>query len=163
MATSNKTKNGAAAATTAEAKPVSEPAAAAAGTAATATTATPSTAKQKIMVPRKQLPTISHMLLHGAPESQGREKTWTEIVGFPLVLLVLFVISFYIFLNSPPSKYPPGRYRLPQSKNKMVMPESMMKEQAMMAQQQRELHMQQRASAAEEATPKMETEVKEEF
>jgi hypothetical protein len=137
MGTSKKTEKAAAAAT--EAAKTSESAAS-----TDTTTATP-TAK-KIMVKRKELPSIGHMLIHGAPESQGREKTWAEIVAFPLVLLVLFVISFYIFLNSPPSKYPPGRYRLPQSQ----MPASMIKE-ALSQQQQ----------ATSQATPK--TEVQEEF
>lgn len=51
--------------------------------------------------PRKELPSIQHMLIHGAPESQGKPVTFWGVAGFPLALLITFVVSLYIFQMAP--------------------------------------------------------------
>ena len=53
---------------------------------------------------KREMPSIQHMLVHGAPESQGRPKTWTETIGYPLVLAILFFVSFLIFVHAPHAK-----------------------------------------------------------
>lgn len=50
---------------------------------------------------RKDLPSIQHMLVHGAPESQGKPTTFWSIIAFPLALLLTFVVSLYIFEIAP--------------------------------------------------------------
>jgi len=46
------------------------------------------------------------MLAHGAPEDdENRPKTWTELIVFPLILALLFVLTLHLFLKYvPPSK-----------------------------------------------------------
>lgn len=46
---------------------------------------------------RKKLPSVEYLLKHGDPETSHLPKTWCEIVGYPLVLAMLFagiVIDF---------------------------------------------------------------------
>uniref|UniRef100_A0A7S1UZZ2 Uncharacterized protein n=1 Tax=Grammatophora oceanica TaxID=210454 RepID=A0A7S1UZZ2_9STRA len=50
---------------------------------------------------KKELPGVGEMLAYGAPEDQGREKTWCEIIGYPLALAVTFAISLLIFHHAP--------------------------------------------------------------
>jgi len=84
---------------------------------------------------RKDLPSISHMLAHGAPESQGRPKTWKEIIGYPLALAVVFLISLLIFHHAPHhlSKQPKRKFSLPKKNNRApqqqqtTVPKDMMK------------------------------------
>jgi hypothetical protein len=54
--------------------------------------------------PKNDLPNIGDMLKYGSPESQGRQRTWLETIGYPLGLAVLFFLSFIIFLNAPHHK-----------------------------------------------------------
>ena len=76
--------------------------------------------KYKYRAPKKDLPSINHMLAHGAPGDENRPRTWLELIGYPAALVLLFCISFAIFLWVNPienSRYPRGRFSLPK-KNK---------------------------------------------
>lgn len=57
--------------------------------------------KYKYRPARKDLPSITHMLAHGAPESEGKPKTWLQLIGYPLALVIVFVISFATFQMAP--------------------------------------------------------------
>lgn len=73
----------------------------------------------KYRAPKKDLPSISHMLAHGAPEDEGRPRTWLESIGYPLILVILFCVSFAIFFWIDPiknSRYPRGRFALPKKR-----------------------------------------------
>ena len=59
--------------------------------------------KYKYRPSKKDMPSISHMLAHGAPESEGRPRTWLELIGYPLLLALLFFITFIIFMNVVPT------------------------------------------------------------
>jgi hypothetical protein len=76
--------------------------------------------KYTYRAPKKDLPSIPHMLAHGAPEDEGRPRTWLELIGYPAILVALFCLSFYIFWLVNPienSRYKRGRFALPK-KNK---------------------------------------------
>jgi hypothetical protein len=53
--------------------------------------------------PKKDMPSISHMLAHGAPGTEGKPASWSQIIGYPLVLAILFGISLLIFHHAPHS------------------------------------------------------------
>lgn len=77
--------------------------------------------KYKYRAPKKDLPSINHMLAHGAPEEEGRPRTWLELVGYPILMLALFCLSFAIFLWVDPisnSRYKRGRFALPKKNNR---------------------------------------------
>ncbi|CAB9506627.1 expressed unknown protein [Seminavis robusta] len=61
---------------------------------------------------KKDLPSVSHLLAHGSPESQGRPKTWCDIYGYPIFLAVCFAISLLIFHYAPHEKsvQPRGKF-----------------------------------------------------
>jgi hypothetical protein len=62
---------------------------------------------------RNEMPTISDMLVHGAPESP--ETTTKEYIAYFVGFTLLFAASFAIFLYMDPiknSKYPKGRFSL---------------------------------------------------
>jgi hypothetical protein len=50
---------------------------------------------------KPRYPPISDMLAYGAPEEQGRPKTFIQKASGPAMLAVLFFISFIIFQNAP--------------------------------------------------------------
>lgn len=57
------------------------------------------------------------MLVHGAPEDDGRPRTWLETVGYPLLFLLLFTVTFLLFLRYvPPEKK--RKFTLPSSKDR---------------------------------------------
>lgn len=70
--------------------------------------------------PKEATPKIHEMLVHGAPESQGRPRTWTEMIVPPAILAILFFLSFLVFQHVvDPSTAP--EMILPISKNRMAM------------------------------------------
>jgi len=52
---------------------------------------------------RKKLPSVEYLLKHGDPDTSHLPKTWCEIVGYPLVLAMLFAVSLLIFHHAPKS------------------------------------------------------------
>lgn len=50
---------------------------------------------------KPRYPPISDMLAFGAPEEQGKPKTFIQIISGPALLAVVFCISFFIFLHAP--------------------------------------------------------------
>jgi hypothetical protein len=55
----------------------------------------------KVYKLRKRYPPLSEMLAYGAPEDQGKPKTWFQLIAGPTVLVTVFFISFLIFINAP--------------------------------------------------------------
>jgi hypothetical protein len=55
----------------------------------------------KVYKLRKRYPPIGDMLAYGAPEDQGKPKTWFQLISGPLILAFVFYISLLIFLNAP--------------------------------------------------------------
>lgn len=51
---------------------------------------------------KKQLPGVGDLLAYGSEESWGKEKTWWDILSVPLILLVLFILSFHLLLYAFP-------------------------------------------------------------
>jgi hypothetical protein len=49
----------------------------------------------------RKIPRIQYLLAHGDPERAHLPKSWCELVGFPIVLGLVFVLSFVIFLQAP--------------------------------------------------------------
>lgn len=70
---------------------------------------------------RKDLPSVQHMLAHGAPEQTGRPQTWLEFIGYPLALAIIFLISLLIFHHAPHdlSKQPKRKFSLPKHRPPM--------------------------------------------
>jgi hypothetical protein len=58
----------------------------------------------KYRKPKKDMPSIGHMLAHGAPESEGKPDSWVQIIGYPVALALIFGISLLIFHHAPHSK-----------------------------------------------------------
>lgn len=72
--------------------------------------------KYKYRAAKKDMPSISHMLAHGAPGDEDRPRTWLELIGYPALLVFLFCASLAIFLWINPienSRYKRGRFSLP--------------------------------------------------
>jgi len=51
---------------------------------------------------KKEMPGIPHMLLHGAPEDEGKERTWLDTFVYPAILAVLFFVTFLLFMRFAP-------------------------------------------------------------
>lgn len=60
--------------------------------------------KYKYRKPKRDLPSVGHMLAHGAPESEGKPDSWSQIIGYPVALAIIFGISLLIFHHAPHSK-----------------------------------------------------------
>jgi hypothetical protein len=60
--------------------------------------------KYKYRKPKRDLPSVGHMLAHGAPGREGKPDSWTQIIGYPVALAIIFGISLLIFNNAPHSK-----------------------------------------------------------
>jgi hypothetical protein len=60
--------------------------------------------KYKYRKPKRDLPSVGHMLAHGAPGREGKPDSWLQIIGYPVVLAILFGISLLIFHHAPHSK-----------------------------------------------------------
>mmetsp|Transcript_2978 Transcript_2978/g.4849 ORF Transcript_2978/g.4849 Transcript_2978/m.4849 type:complete len:178 (-) Transcript_2978:103-636(-) len=56
---------------------------------------------KKVYKERKRYPPMADMLAYGAPEDQGKPKTFLDMVAGPAILAFLFLISLVIFLNAP--------------------------------------------------------------
>lgn len=69
--------------------------------------------KYRYRKPKSDMPSIQHMLVHGPPGKEGKQKTFLDMVAFPLILLVLFVISLFIFLNAPHANSKRNKHVLP--------------------------------------------------
>jgi hypothetical protein len=72
--------------------------------------------KYKYRAPKSDIPSIPHMLAYGAPEDENRPRSWLELIGYPLALILLFVVTLHIFWLVNPidnSRYPRGRFQLP--------------------------------------------------
>jgi hypothetical protein len=76
----------------------------------------------KYRKPKKDMPSIGHMLSHGAPESEGKPKTWSQIIGYPLVLAIIFGISLLIFHHAPHSKSKGRTHFIPNAEKKARLP-----------------------------------------
>mmetsp|Transcript_33011 Transcript_33011/g.48459 ORF Transcript_33011/g.48459 Transcript_33011/m.48459 type:complete len:83 (+) Transcript_33011:192-440(+) len=53
------------------------------------------------------------MLIHGAPEDEGKKLTFLESLVGPGLLLIVFVVSLVIFHNAPHSKSNHKKITLP--------------------------------------------------
>jgi len=58
---------------------------------------------------KKQLPSVQYLLAHGDPETAHLPKTYCEIVGYPLVLALVFAISMLTFHYAPHHLVPPRK------------------------------------------------------
>jgi len=87
------------------------------------------------------------MLKYGAPgEDPNRPKTWMELVGYPLILALLFVASFHLFLKYVPARTTP-KFTLPINRGKAGgLPPHLAAEQRV--QQHRQRQQQQQGDAA---------------
>lgn len=56
---------------------------------------------KKVYKEKKRFPPLADMLAYGAPEDEGKPVTFMDKVWGPLILVVLFFISFLIFINAP--------------------------------------------------------------
>mmetsp|Transcript_12244 Transcript_12244/g.18778 ORF Transcript_12244/g.18778 Transcript_12244/m.18778 type:complete len:103 (-) Transcript_12244:126-434(-) len=56
---------------------------------------------KKVYVERPKLPPLNEMLLHGAPEDEGKPKSFWDVAFGPFLLAIVFFISFLIFINAP--------------------------------------------------------------
>mmetsp|Transcript_20048 Transcript_20048/g.29736 ORF Transcript_20048/g.29736 Transcript_20048/m.29736 type:complete len:106 (-) Transcript_20048:2013-2330(-) len=56
---------------------------------------------KKVYVERPKLPHVSELLIHGAPENEGKPKTFWGVALGPVLLAIVFFISFLIFINAP--------------------------------------------------------------
>ena len=81
---------------------------------ATKTAAEAATTTTKTLKRRKDLPSVDYLLKHGDPETAHLPKTWCEIIGYPLVLAMVFALSLFIFHNAPWESMPAReKYSLP--------------------------------------------------
>jgi flagellar biosynthesis protein FlhB len=46
---------------------------------------------------KKQVPPVSFLLKHGDPETVDKKQTWTEMYGPPVMIMITFVLSFFVF------------------------------------------------------------------
>ena len=46
---------------------------------------------------KKQVPSVDFLLKNGDPESEGKPKSWAEVYGFPVFVMVTFILSFFVF------------------------------------------------------------------
>lgn len=60
------------------------------------------TGKKYLYRPRNR-PGIGDMLAYGAPEDEGIPRTWAQMIMYPLILAVIFMLSFVVFVNTPHS------------------------------------------------------------
>jgi len=72
--------------------------------------------------PKDATPNIKHMMSHGAPEDEGRPRTWMETVGYPTILALLFAVTFFLFLKFVPPQTSP-KFVLPTTKNAQLIQE----------------------------------------
>lgn len=54
------------------------------------------------------------MLAHGAPEDNNKPSTFLEVLAFPAILTVLFVVSFLLFVRFVPYQHAKN-FKLPTS------------------------------------------------
>ncbi len=62
----------------------------------------------------KNRPSVAYLLAHGDPETANLPKTWKDILGFPLVLSLVFFLSLLTFHYAPHSKSTRPKFELPQ-------------------------------------------------
>ena len=81
------------------------------------------------LIPKKDMPSISHMLAHGSPEAQARSakgvpKTFCEVFGYPVFLAICFAISLLIFHYAPHDKsvQPRGKFSVPKRQQQQYRP-----------------------------------------
>eukprot|EP00980_Cylindrotheca_fusiformis_P000290 scaffold66_cov115-Cylindrotheca_fusiformis.AAC.22 len=46
---------------------------------------------------KKEIPGVDYLLKHGDPESEGKPKTFAETYSFPIFVVVMFILSFFVF------------------------------------------------------------------
>ncbi|KAL3935479.1 MAG: hypothetical protein SGBAC_009007 [Bacillariaceae sp.] len=46
---------------------------------------------------KKKVPPVSFLLKNGDPESEGKPKTWTDVYGPPVAIMIVFILSFFVF------------------------------------------------------------------
>jgi hypothetical protein len=69
---------------------------------------------EKVFVPRKELPSVQYLLVHGDPETAHLPKTWCEVIGYPLAMAAVFAISLLLFHHAPHHLLPPRKkYSIP--------------------------------------------------
>lgn len=68
---------------------------------------------------RKPVPHLSELLAYGPEETRGQPKTWKELLIFPMVLSVLFFLSFLLFMKVFPHLSHNRSFSLPK-RNQMV-------------------------------------------
>lgn len=73
--------------------------------------------KYRYQKAKREMPSIPHMLAHGAPESEGKPKTWFDLFAFPAALAIAFAVSFLIFIHIP-FDYSKKKFTLPKAQRK---------------------------------------------
>ena len=62
---------------------------------------------------RKPLPHLSELLAYGPEETRDQPKTWKDLVIGPLILSVIFFISFFLYMQILPHLSQPRQFNLP--------------------------------------------------
>ena len=69
---------------------------------------------------RKEVPSVSYMLAHGNPETAHLPKSKMQIIGYPVILALLFAISLLIFHYAPHSKSNTPKFELPKKQQEQI-------------------------------------------
>ncbi|CAJ1942684.1 unnamed protein product [Cylindrotheca closterium] len=46
---------------------------------------------------KKTVPPVSFLLKHGDPETADKKMSWRELYGPPVMIMITFVLSFFVF------------------------------------------------------------------
>lgn len=46
---------------------------------------------------KKEIPPVSFLLKHGDPEKVDKPQTWSEMYGPPVMIMITFILSFFVF------------------------------------------------------------------
>ena len=65
---------------------------------------------------RKEMPSVAYLLAHGDPETAHLPKTWCDILGFPIIVAIVFGISLLVFHHAPHHLSTHEGFRLPQNR-----------------------------------------------
>lgn len=68
----------------------------------------------KKYVKKRPVPHLTELLSHGSEESRGKKTTWKQIFLPPLILAVLFFLSFLLFMKVLPHIPKNRNFQLPQ-------------------------------------------------
>lgn len=69
---------------------------------------------EKKYVKKRPVPPLNELLAHGSEETRGQKKTWSQMLMPPLILAVLFFVSFLLFMQVFPRLPNNRNFQLPQ-------------------------------------------------